>query len=72
MFYDVCVHKSDRLDVRLLDVQCTFRMKTSERKDEQLERRTLIHECSTFLCQCIVKRPTTYVLRMFIPFKAFV
>ena len=28
MFYDVCVHKSDRLDV-----QCMFRMKTEKEKD---------------------------------------
>ena len=41
-------------------------------KNEQLECRTLIHENSTFLCLCIVRRPTTYVLRMFTPFKAFV
>ena len=40
-------------------------------KYEQLERRTLFHESSTFLCLCIVKRPTTYVLRMFTPLKAF-
>ena len=30
-------------------------------KYEQLERRTLMNQSSTFLCLHIVKRPTTYV-----------
>ena len=30
-------------------------------KYEQLERRTLMNQGSTFLCLHIVKRPTTYV-----------
>ena len=30
-------------------------------KYEQLERKTLMNESSTFLCLHIVKKPTTYV-----------
>ena len=31
--------------------------RTSKCENEQLDRRTLIHESSTFLCLCIVKNP---------------
>ena len=43
-----------------------------ENENVQLERRTLIHESSTFFCLCIVKRPTSYALRMSTPFKGLV
>ena len=82
MFYDVCVHKSDRLDERMLDffLMCSARSewKLKMKRTSKCENinnwnaEVYLPESSTFLCLCIVKRPTTYVLRMFTPFKAFV
>ena len=47
----------------LIDLEWKLKMKmaTSKYEYEQLERRTLMNQISTFLCLHIVKRPTTYV-----------
>ena len=57
--------QSYRLDVRvhwlIWNENWKWKWRLLNMKYEQLERRTLMNQSSTFLCPHIVKRPTTYV-----------